>query len=477
MSHRHFINSLSLELYYDMTKFYFYLFILVLLSCSTEQKATSTIFAGEIVNPTSETVILYKDDVVVDSAQLDMHNRFSMRFDTIEEGLYNFKHSPEYQYVYLSKGDSLLVRLNTIYFDESLLFSGRGHEVNNFLVELFLIEEEEESLVDSFYTLDATTFSKKIDSLREIKINLLKDLELESELSARSLAIVNASIDYNGYLKKEKYSSKHRSTAKKKSSKAIPDSFYEYRKKIDFDNKNLTYFTPYYDFMKRYFDNLAFEDCATECKNGASTINNQLHFNRHKLKLIGSFVKDKDLKDNLFRNVAMSYFLKVHDNMENNKIFLEDFHQLSSNNKHIAEIHDLYNGVINMQPNNSLPAINVLDSTGLAVSLKEIAEKNKNSALYFWTSANPRHYKSITRQAEKLSVLYPEITFIGISLTYQQQKWQTMIEGKNQNFKNQYRAENVDKLRSSLIIDGLNKAVLIKDGVIVDAYKDMYTPF
>tara|TARA_R110002050_G_scaffold16019_2_gene48954 strand:- start:48139 stop:49521 length:1383 start_codon:yes stop_codon:yes gene_type:complete len=460
-----------------MNKYSFCLFILTFVGCNTEQKETPTIFAGEIVNPTSETIILYKDDVVIDSAQLDMHNRFSIRLDTIVEGLYNFRHSPQYQYVYLSKGDSLLVRLNTIYFDESLVFSGKGEEINNFLVEVFLNGEDEEALVDSYYDLDPIPFSKKIDSLRQIKINLLNDLEVESALSPKSLAIANASINYGSYISKEKYPYKHHKKTKNSSLTKISDSFYEYRKKLNFDNKELTYFTPYYDFMKRHFDNLAYTDCTTDCENGERIIKNHLHFNRHKLKLIDSIVKEKELRDNLFRNVAMSYFLKVHDNIENNKIFLEDFHKLSSNNRHITEIHDLYEGVIKMQPNHSLPAITVLDSMGTIVSLKAIAEKNKNVIFYFWTSDNPRHFASITKQAAKLSDLHPEITFIGISLTPQLEKWQTMIQANNQSFSNQYKADNVDELRSALIIDGLNKAILTKDGVIVDAYKDMYSSF
>tara|TARA_R110000796_G_scaffold252619_2_gene388830 strand:- start:74483 stop:75865 length:1383 start_codon:yes stop_codon:yes gene_type:complete len=460
-----------------MIKYSFCLFLLSLTGCTNDQKETPTIFAGEIVNPKSDMVVLYKDDVVIDSAQLDMHNRFSIKLDTLEEGLYNFHNSDQYQYVYLSKGDSLLVRLNTIYFDESLVFSGIGEEINNFLIEIFLNNEEEESLIESYYDLEPEPFSDKIDSLRQIKLNLLNDLQSEIELSPKSLIIANSSIDYSSYIYKEKYPFKHLRKTSKSTIPKLSDDFYEYRDHLNFDDEDLTYFIPYYDFMKRHFDNLAYTDCVVDCENGGQVIKDQLHFNRHKLKLIDSIVKEKKLRDNLFRNVALTYFLKVHDNIENNKIFLDDFHKLSSNNKHISEIHVLYDGVIKMQPNNSLPDIKVLDSIGNPISLKKIAEDSDNVVVYFWTDANPRHFINVTNEVSKLSDAHPETTFIGISLTPQDESWKAIIHSNNKNFNNQYRAENINDLRSALIVDGLNKAILLKDGLIVDAYKNIFTLF
>lgn len=460
-----------------MNKYSFCLFFLTLIGCNIDKKDTPTVFAGQIINPTSETVILYKDDIAIDSARLDTQNRFSITLKNIDEGLYNFRHAPQYQYVYLSKGDSLLIRLNTIYFDESLVFSGKGEEINNFLVEIFLTGEDEESLINSYYKLEPIAFSKKIDSLRELKIKLLEELNSENNLSKKSLEIANASIDYNTYITKEKYPFKNYKKTKQNSFSKIDDDFYAYRKDLNFNNKDLTYFTPYYDFMKRHFDNLAFADCTDDCKNGEMAIKNQLHFNSHKLELIDSIVKEKDLRDNLFRNVAMSYFLKVHDNPENNKLFLDEFNKLSENNKHSDEIHDLYDGVVNMQPNKQIPDVNVLDSVGNVISLKDITEQNKDVVFYFWTSKNKRHFSHITKQVSKLSDANPDLKFVGISLTQEQQEWQTMVKSFNKNFENQYQAEDIDKLRRTLIIDGLNKAILIKDGLILDAYKDMYSRF
>jgi hypothetical protein len=457
-----------------MHKYSFCLLFLSFVGCNSLVDKP-TIFAGEIINPTSKSVILYKDDVVIDSAQLDVNNRFSITINNLKEGIYNFRHAPQYQYIYLSKGDSLMVRLNTMSFDESLVFSGKGEQINNFLIEVFLNNEEEDPLIESYYKLAPEAFSFKVDSLRKNKKNLLSELELETKISEKAIEFANASVNYSSYITKEKYPFIHNKRKKEKNVTNISEDFYSYRKSLDFNNKELTYFTPYYDYMKRHFDNLAYTDCANDCKDTTDVyIKNHLHFNLHKMELIDSIVSEKKLRDNLFRNVAMSYFLKVHDNVDNNKVFLENFHKLSSNNKHISEIHDLYEGVIKMQPNHSIPEVNVIDSLGNSLSLKDISSSEKNIVLYFWTGKNQRHFKNIKRRVAKLKTEMPDITFIGISLSPEEYEWEKILKTNNIALKNQYQAADPNQLRNTLIIDGLNKAIVVKNGLIVDAYKSVY---
>lgn len=59
-----------------------------IVSCSDAPENGSTVFfGGEIVNPTSNYVVLYHNDSYVDSVQLDDKNHFLFQLDSIEEGL------------------------------------------------------------------------------------------------------------------------------------------------------------------------------------------------------------------------------------------------------------------------------------------------------------------------------------------------------------------------------------------------------
>ena len=63
-----------------MNKALLYFLIFFLAACNkAEKKPSSVYFAGEIVNPTNEYIILYKGDVVLDTALLDENNRFSFK--------------------------------------------------------------------------------------------------------------------------------------------------------------------------------------------------------------------------------------------------------------------------------------------------------------------------------------------------------------------------------------------------------------
>ena len=157
---------------------------LVILSCNTTEKKDAVLFAGEIVNPSSAYVVLLKGRKVIDSAKLDGNNRFTFRLKSIEDGLYHFNHAPEFQYVFLEKGDSLQLRLNTAYFDESLVFSGTNEDVNNFLLEVFLSgEEEEQTIRTQYYNLEANEFTAQVNKLRNEKLKTLEAIKEESGLS------------------------------------------------------------------------------------------------------------------------------------------------------------------------------------------------------------------------------------------------------------------------------------------------------
>ena len=111
------------------------IFLLSLLSCKQDNKKTPKDFyiGGQIANPSSKYVIISKNDVDLDTLYLNDKNQFGGTLKNIKAGLYVFKHPPENQIIYIEPGDSTLVWLNTLAFDESINFSGKGSEKSNFL--------------------------------------------------------------------------------------------------------------------------------------------------------------------------------------------------------------------------------------------------------------------------------------------------------------------------------------------------------
>ena len=459
----------------------FSVFLLALIwACGRNEKAaTSTFFAGEIVNPTSEYVVLYQGEQVLDSARLDSDNRFEIRIDSLQPGLYHFFHRPEMQYVYLEPGDSMQMRLNTVSFDESLAFSGKGEAINTYLINLFLEAETEENLIrDIYIRMEPELFLSKMDSLIADKLGTLEELRREEDMSAGAYDLAKASILYKNYFYRESYPFWHRKVSVDKSFHQLPANFYDYRKAISYNDPKLVFLRPYYDFMIYHIGNLAYMECQDTCDTESQTIKNQLHFNKHQLQLIDSLVQQGELRDNLFRTVAFEYLLK-NDSEENFEKFMVDFHQLAGNNRHLGEIEQLSEGIRNLRPNHPLPALHVWNSDDQQLLLREIApgDKKKEVVFYFWSGPEPRHLKNISEKVRLLEERHPELRFVGICLRTEKEEWKNLLGVYGLDEKWQYWADDFEKFAHTLVVYHPYKSIICRDGMIVDGFANLNTSF
>src|SRR5690606_35456985 len=142
---------------------------------------------------------------VIDTVPLDSNNFFLYNSNDLKEGLYILRHN-ETQVFYLQPGDSLMLHLNTVDFDESLAYSGKGSQKNNLLMEYFLVNEQENLNLPSWYGLSPAEFTKKIDSFRVLKAERYQEfLKDQKEVPSLFEQTVSAAIDYDYYMKNELY--------------------------------------------------------------------------------------------------------------------------------------------------------------------------------------------------------------------------------------------------------------------------------
>ena len=123
-------------------RFIFLLIIFLFISCRNENHPI--FFGGKILNKSADKIILNKDDDILNESSIDENGFFQMKLDSISPGLYNFFLQPEFQYLILEKNDSIYIRLNSLDFDESLVFMGNGASKKNFLMDIFLNFEKNE---------------------------------------------------------------------------------------------------------------------------------------------------------------------------------------------------------------------------------------------------------------------------------------------------------------------------------------------
>ena len=151
------------------------------MSCQTKPKEKKAIFVGgNIINPSNNYVILYDTENNIDTLYLNNKNRFSHYFTTFKPGIHSFVHGGKHQSILLEENDSIMMHINTLDFDESIIYNGIGAKKNNYLINLLLkLEKEDYSTNLSFsqspedYQRSVETYiSKNSDDLESfLKIN------------------------------------------------------------------------------------------------------------------------------------------------------------------------------------------------------------------------------------------------------------------------------------------------------------------
>ena len=240
-------------------------FVILLSGCdgSSKKNNATTYVGGEIVNPKSNYVVFKKDGKILDTVYLDSRNKFSYKIDSAQKGLYLIQHRPETQNMYLTPGDSLLLRANTLAFDESLHFSGSGAEQNNFLAEMYLMDESNADLLLSFYQTDPSQFIKITDSIRTERLSSLDKMKKKYAFSKDFVQLAEKLIQYESYDLLERYTylfNKYRKGATEK----LPEDFHNYRKNVRFNEKSLQSSPAYKRFIDNYLINQSFKWCARQ---------------------------------------------------------------------------------------------------------------------------------------------------------------------------------------------------------------------
>jgi len=301
------------------------LILLLFFSCKSDN---TTVFSGKILNNTSDFISIYKDNNMIYESVVDVDGLFNITIDTITSGLYTFYHEPEFQYIIIDENDNLQIRLNTLDFDESLVYTGKGSSKNNFLMDVFLRSENDELDINSKLDLAFDTFKNLVDSLYNKQMNSFKLFKENNILSNSSKEIINTAILYPYISKFHSYII--RNNIEEEIQK---DLFINYQNEISYDLDALAYFKPYIDFLYLHiYNNVKIK----------KDYENSLDFNIQRLLYTDKIIKSKLVKSRVLRFHAFGFILQRQDDVKN-KTFLKAFFEISKDKKVNEEINNLYN--------------------------------------------------------------------------------------------------------------------------------------
>ena len=428
--------------------------LLLLINCKSKEEPLITYFGGQIINPKSNTVYIYKGEKLLDSATLDTKHKFLIKIDSLIAGLYLFKHYDEIQYLYLEPSDSLLMRLNTWAFDESLVFSGKGAERNNFLINLFLENEKEDKAFFEFYHLNDSLFALKIDSVLQRKRILYNQFKEEvTENSPLFEKLANVAISYPLYRKKEAYPYRHKKVNNDTVYPHLNPTFYKFRKNINLNDEELVDFYAYLDYIRTYLYHLAYEKQLINNHKESMDVN-FMHAALENLKI--------DALKNKFLHQGMWFALLDQDISQEEKNKAQRlFFDHCSDEKSVADISHLIKVSERCPKGEKIPNITIYNVDNQRFNLETII-KNKNAVIYTW----PRNLRQIENLAKRVNYLerkYSNYQFVGINLKNSKYQWKNHIKQKKLNPDNQFRVDtDIDWLDVNF-----SRAILVnKEGIV-----------
>lgn len=423
-------------------------------------------FGGEIENPKNNFVVFMKNDKVIDTFYLDKDNRFFHKFDSLTPGLYSFKHDPEYQYVFFDKNDSIMVRLNSNDFDNTLMFCGRGDEKNNFMMELFLKDLNLKNNMFDIYEKDEKFFSKYIDSSYQSTRKLYNKRKSFINWSEEFDEIAKANIELNYAYKKEIFPIVHEFKTGNSIKTQLPKSYYSYRKKINVNQPNLLHYSPFINYMTSMLNNIVLTDSK------GSLDDMSLENNIKKLQIADTLIKDKHVKNLVVNNIANMYLLSDQCSVNNGKFF-NLYSKMVSDEKMKSNVMQTANNIQKLKNNAILPEVSLLDTNKKLVKISDII--NKKTIIYFWTKQADSHSFYSHKKVDELKVKYPDIQFIAININNSQEDWLKEIKSKNYNNSIELRATNFEELKNKWVINKVYRTMIInKNGTINDAFVSMF---
>ena len=380
-------------------------FVVVFAGCSGKIEKNTTYFGGKIINPKSKFVILYGNEVALDTFFLEEDNSFLGTLESINEGLYYFKHGSEHQYVYIEPKDSILIRLNTWDFDESLVFSGKGAERNNFLIDCFLESERDDKFFYQYYTKSPDEFRLKVDSLERLRLKKLAYFFTKyPEESALYRKILKIALTYPLYAKVESYPLAHNAIKKQGNAPHIDPSFYKHREMIDLCSDSIMYFYAYRDLMMSHLYNKVISE-------GHKLDSDE--FTVSLLKTIAAEMRNEKTKNVILKQTFVGHFYRRSSCNLNKKAF-ESFLELSTNEDDKRQIQLLLNDAKKFYKGKRIENFHVKDYNKTDRSLASLI-KGRNSVVYFWNSEYiSKEY--IASRINFLSKKHPNINFLGVKI-------------------------------------------------------------
>jgi hypothetical protein len=448
-----------------------FLTLSTLLGCKNDSNSDddSVYFGGEIINPNNDYIVLNSPDAKSDTLYLNEQNRFLKKLTTIKAGLYTFEHGGEYQLILLEPSDSLMLRLNTIDFDESLVFTGKGARKNNYLISTFLENEvDNKNFMRMMWDMEPAQFEVALDSNKSKRSSELEEFLSKNDYSDYFKTIAKTNINYDYYFNKEMYPFGYYGYNNLIHFKDLPENFYAFRNEVDYNNENLLEVIPYTRFLFWHFNNLALKKYYQTATHNVVFDKKSVSYNLEKLKLMDSLISNEAVKNHLLKLTTRDFIASSVDSSEIDEVSMS-FVQKTSNEEDKDYIKDLATAVKNLKSGNVIPNVKLTDYDGNMVDIVSLIKKP--TVIFFWSSNLPMLLRNTHYKVSALKKKFPDIDFIAININDDDvARWKKTINQYKFSTANEYQFTEPSEAMKQFAINSVNRSILVdKNAKIINS--------
>ena len=234
---------------------------------------------------------------------------------------------------------------------------GNGASKNNFLMDVFLDFEKNEDILNKSFNKSFGNYLNSVDSVLSAQKKKFIEFKSKVEISEFSEKIINNALLYP-YMEKIQSFILRRNINEELWARIL----YDY--KINLNDKDLTFFKPYIDFIYLYTFNI------TRIKNKEI---DKIDFQINRLNIINEMISSNEIKSKLFRFLAFEVLLKNTSISEKSK-FIDEFLKISTFKSINDEVDELYENQKKITPGNDFPLVYFANQNGSIVDIT--GEKN-----------------------------------------------------------------------------------------------------
>ena len=399
-----------------MKKLILIVLTITLLSCSKEEtkQIDYAIFSGKIGNFVEGEISLGNSIKSIEIIKISEDGTFSDTIKSVIPGYYTFKYGNETSKIYLQPGYHINLTLDPEQFDESIKYTGKGSDENNYLAQKFLKEEGLGKFLSymNLGSLNETDFVRKMDSIKNMQLNYLNQ---HKDLNSAFKALEEGEIVYGWANIMNDYEAYKRYISKNDEFK-VSENYPDFTKGLNLEDESLVDVTNYKMYLQKYYNQKLSKELTNE------EIDRQTAY----LTSISKDVKSQKIKNELLFADARYGISYTGELQEYYDIFMAN----STNDEHKKDITDKYNKLIKLSKGNISPKfVDYENFKGGTTSLDDL--KGKYVYVDVWaTWCGPckreiPYLKEITNKYDGKN-----ITFVSMSIDKKgaYDKWRKMVE-------------------------------------------------